>query len=155
MKRLVILLLAVAAPFAVAEPYDNFDTWCGGGSDNFTSTDENWESGSAPDVTANDLLAVFATGDAHAVQTPFGAGCSSLVGWPLVYQARGELKAVLGGFDPSQRRGMKPDEMSFACPAALYAKMLACLEESALPRQAGQSLRTRTRASRSAWGEDA
>ncbi len=100
-------------------------------------------------------LAVFATGDAHAVQTPFGAGCSSLVGWPLVYQARGELKAVLGGFDPSQRRGMKPDEMSFAFPAALYAKMLACLEESALPRQAGQILRTRARASRRAWGEEA
>ena len=67
MKRLVILLLAVAAPFAVAEPYDNFDTWCGGGSDNFTSTDENWESGSAPDVTANDLLAVFATGGSEVL----------------------------------------------------------------------------------------
>ena len=67
MKRLVILLLAVAAPFAVAEPYDNFDTWCGGGADNLTSTDENWESGCAPDVTAGDLLAVFAKGGSEAL----------------------------------------------------------------------------------------
>ena len=67
MKRLVILLLAVAAPFAGAKPYENFDTWCGGGADDLTSTDENWESGSAPDVTANDLLAVFATGGSEAL----------------------------------------------------------------------------------------
>ena len=67
MKRLVILLLAVSAPFAVAEPYENLDTWCGGGADGLTSTDENWESGSAPDITSNDLLAIFATGGSEAL----------------------------------------------------------------------------------------
>ena len=50
-----------------ARTWENIDTWCGGGSDNFTSTDENWESGSAPDVTANDLLAVFATGGSEVL----------------------------------------------------------------------------------------
>ena len=38
---------------------------------------------------------------------------------------------------------------------AVREAMLACLEESALPRQAGQILRTRARASRRAWGEEA
>ena len=71
-----VLLLAVAAPFAVAKPYENFDTWCGGGADNLTSTDENWESGCAPDVTADDLLAVFATGGSGA-ELPAGTAAAS------------------------------------------------------------------------------
>ena len=45
---------------------DNIDTWSGAGADNLTSTDLNWASEAAPDVTAGDLLATFATGGTEA-----------------------------------------------------------------------------------------
>jgi hypothetical protein len=62
------------------------------------------------------------------VRAPFGAGCTNIITWPLTYQRRGEECAVLGGFDPSARKFMKPDELSFAVPLALYRKMLAAME---------------------------
>ena len=54
---------------------DNIDTWSGAGADNLTSTDDNWESGSAPDVTAGDLLATFATGGT-AAELPAGTAAA-------------------------------------------------------------------------------
>jgi autotransporter-associated beta strand protein len=45
---------------------DQVDTWCGGGADNLATTDANWESGEAPDITAGDLVAIFATGGTRA-----------------------------------------------------------------------------------------
>jgi uncharacterized protein (DUF169 family) len=71
----------------------------------------------------------FVTGDPHGVVSPFGAGCTNIVGWPLYYKERGEEKAVLGGFDPSQRKFMKTDEMTFTVPLGLYRKMLEALPE--------------------------
>ena len=56
-----------AGTVVVVNGPDNIDTWSGAGADNLTSTDANWESGSAPDVTAGDLLATFATGGAEAM----------------------------------------------------------------------------------------
>ena len=52
---------------APARTWEHIDTWCGGGSDNFANTDANWESGEAPDITSNDLLAIFATGGSEAL----------------------------------------------------------------------------------------
>ena len=52
---------------APARTWEHIDTWCGGGSDNFATTDANWESGEAPDITSNDLLAIFATGGSEAL----------------------------------------------------------------------------------------
>ena len=46
-------------------------------------------------------LATFVTNDFEVVNSPFGAGCSNIVTWPLRYLAQGKLKAVLGGWDPS------------------------------------------------------
>ena len=43
------------------------DTWSGAGADNLATTDGNWESGEAPDITAGDLLATFATGGTEAM----------------------------------------------------------------------------------------
>lgn len=77
-------------------------------------------------------LAFFATGDHEAVAFPFGSGCSNIISWPLHYAQNGIDKAVVGGADPSCRPYMAPDELSFAAPAATFAKMLQCAEESFL-----------------------
>ena len=99
-------------------------------------------------------LACFATGDHLTVVSPFGAGCTSIVAWPLVYQQRGEERAVLGGFDLSARKFLKADEMIFSVPLPLYGKMLDAMENSALIRHTWQAVRKRVRRSMRAWGEE-
>lgn len=49
-------------------------------------------------------LATFATDDFEALKTPFGAGCTAIVTWPIKYASQGKLKAVLGGWDPSDTK---------------------------------------------------
>ena len=49
----------------------------------------------------------FTTGEVDSVASPFGAGCTNVIAWPLYYQEQGVEKAVLGGFDPSARKYMK------------------------------------------------
>ena len=56
-----------AGTVVVVNGPDNIDTWSGAGADNLTSTDLNWASEAAPDVTAGDLLATFATGGTEAM----------------------------------------------------------------------------------------
>ena len=98
-------------------------------------------------------LVSFTTGSHNAVVSPFGAGCTSVIGWPLVYEQRGMECAVLGGFDVSARKFMKPDELTLSMPLALYRKMLACMETSALTRHTWQGTRKKVLKSRAIWGE--
>ena len=97
-------------------------------------------------------LACYAAGDHNAVASPFGAGCGSMVAWPLAYQQRGLERAVLGGFDPSARKYLKTDELIFSVPLPLYRKMLDAMEESALTRNTWQGVRKKVERSRRAWG---
>ena len=98
-------------------------------------------------------LACFATGNHLAVVSPFSAACGSIVAWPLAYQQRGEDRAVIGGFDLSARKFLKTDEMIFSVPLPLYRKMLAAMEDSALPRHTWEGVRKKVRRSMRAWGE--
>lgn len=98
-------------------------------------------------------LTLFATGDYQAIVCPFGAGCTSLVAWPLVYQKRGRECAILGGFDLSVRKFLKTDEMLFSVPFSLYQKMLAAMEESALTRSTWNNVKKKVLKSQRAWGE--
>ena len=85
---------------------------------------------------------------------PFGAGCTSIIAWPLAYRARGEEKAVIGGMDPSARKYLKTDELTFAVPLELYRKMLDKMDESHLTRHTWEGVRKKVLRSRKAWGED-
>lgn len=98
-------------------------------------------------------LAAFVTGDLEAVAAPFGAGCGFLVTWPLFYLAAGRTRAVLGCGDPSARKHMKPDEMTFTVPFALYRKFLARWEESFLTTPTWGVVRKKIARSKAAWGE--
>lgn len=99
-------------------------------------------------------LVFYATGDYNAVASPFSAGCGSIIAWPLVYQQRGEERAVLGGFDISARKFLKTDELTFTVPFPLYKKMLDAMEESALTRDTWAGTRKKVFRSRRAWGEE-
>ena len=54
---------------------DSMDAWSGGGADNLATTDANWESGAAPDITAGDLVATFAKGGT-AAELPAGTAAA-------------------------------------------------------------------------------
>jgi hypothetical protein len=98
---------------------------------------------------------VFTTGDVDCVAAPFGAGCTNMIAWPLYYQEKGMEKAVIGGMDPSARKYMKTDEMTFTVPWSLYEKMLAALPDSLFNVDgAWKEVRKKVSRSAKAWGED-
>jgi uncharacterized protein (DUF169 family) len=99
-------------------------------------------------------LTSYAVGDHNAVMSPFGAACTNIIAWPLIYQQRGQECAVLGGFDISARKFMNPDELSFAMPLPLYRKLLEVMEESALTRHTWEGVRKKVLKSRRTWGEE-
>ena len=80
-------------------------------------------------------LATFVTDDFEVVSSPFGAGCSHIVTWPLHYLGQGRMKAVLGGWDPSERKFLKTDEISFSIPYEMYLLFLERWEKSILLTQ--------------------
>ena len=96
----------------------------------------------------------FTTGDVDCVAAPFGAGCTGMISWPLYYKEKGIEKAVLGGMDPSARKYMKTDELTFTVPLSLYKKMLAALPESMFNVDgAWKEVRKKVARSAKAWGE--
>jgi uncharacterized protein (DUF169 family) len=98
-------------------------------------------------------LATFVTNDFEAVMSPFGAGCSNLVAWPLKYLERGQLKAVLGGWDPSDRRFLKPDEITLAVPWEMFGRMVQRYRESFLTKKSWALVRKKIELSRKTWNE--
>lgn len=103
-------------------------------------------------LTGLHSLTGFAAGSHNAVVSPFGAACTSIIAWPLVYEERGKECAVLGGFDPSARKFLQTDELSFSIPLALYNKMLDVMESSALTRDTWQGVRKKVKRSNKTWG---
>jgi uncharacterized protein (DUF169 family) len=98
-------------------------------------------------------LATFVTNDFEAVTSPFGAGCSNIVTWPLRYLAQGKLKAVLGGWDPSDRKFLKPDEITFTVPFEMFTRMVNRWPESFLKTATWEAVTKKVERSRKAWGE--
>ncbi len=98
---------------------------------------------------------VFTTGDMECVVSSFGAGCTNILAWPLYYKEHGLEKAVLGGMDPSARKFMKTDELTFTVSLDLYEKMLGALPESMFNHETDwKSVRKKVERSAKAWGED-
>jgi uncharacterized protein (DUF169 family) len=105
----------------------------------------------AETISGLNQLATFVTNDFEVVQSPFGAGCSNIVAWPLKYLGRGQLKAVLGGWDPSDRKFLKPDEITFAVPYEMFQRMVSRWRDSFLTKEAWKTVRQRIDLSRRAW----
>jgi uncharacterized protein (DUF169 family) len=98
-------------------------------------------------------LATFVTEDFEVVVSPFGAGCSYVVTWPLYYLKQGRMRAVLGGWDPSDRKFMKTDEMTFSIPYEMYLLFLERWEKSFLLTDTWAGVKKKIARSREAWGE--
>jgi uncharacterized protein (DUF169 family) len=107
----------------------------------------------AETISGLNQLATFVTNDFEAVASPFGAGCSNLVAWPLKYLERGQLKAVLGGWDPSDRKFLKPDEITCAVPREMFERMVKRWRDSFLTKDTWKTVRKKIELSRKAWKE--
>jgi uncharacterized protein (DUF169 family) len=97
------------------------------------------------------VLSSFVTGDPEIVAAPFGAGCGHIIGWPLRYIANGKPRAVLGGWDPSARKFMRTDEMSFAVPFEMFEQMVSRWRESFLTTHEWERMKKRIARSKAAW----
>ncbi|MCX8011928.1 MAG: DUF169 domain-containing protein [Desulfobacterota bacterium] len=98
-------------------------------------------------------LATFITNDFEAVCSPFGPGCGSILTWPLHLISQGKFKAVLGGWDPSERTYLKTDELTFTVPLEMYKLMLSRWQESFLVTKTWRSIQKKIEKSKKAWGE--
>ena len=107
----------------------------------------------AETISGLNQLATFVTNDFEAVMSPFGAGCTNIVTWPLKYLEQGRLKAVLGGWDPSDRKFLKPDEITFAAPWEMFARMVHRWRESFLARDTWAMVRKKIALSHKTWKE--
>ncbi|MFH0813355.1 MAG: DUF169 domain-containing protein [Pseudomonadota bacterium] len=99
-------------------------------------------------------LVTFVTNDFEAVCSPFGPGCAGILTWPLRFLSQGKLKAVLAGWDPSERRYMKTDELSFTVPPELYKRMITRWRDSFLTTKTWVAVQKKIERSYKTWGEE-
>ncbi len=104
-------------------------------------------------ISGLNQLATFVTNDFEIVSSPFGAGCTSIVSWPLYYLRKGQMKAILGGWDPSERKYLKTDEITFTMPWALFELMIENWKSSFLASKSWDVVKKRINKSSKIWGE--
>lgn len=79
----------------------------------------------------------------QAVFCPMGAGCSTIVQYPLLEAASDHPRAVLGMFDVSARPGVDPDTLTFSVPIGKFERMVADMDESFLITESWHKVRSR------------
>lgn len=86
-----------------------------------------------PDVLAGLFtLARFDNNDPDAVISPFGAGCTSIVYYPYREYLNKGKRAIVGLFDPSARKCIHENILSFAMSAERLLELSDEMEESFL-----------------------
>ncbi len=79
----------------------------------------------------------------NAVFCPMGAGCATIVQYPLQECASDHPRAVLGMFDVSARPGVDPNTLTFAVPMAKFERMVADMDESFLITDSWKKIKSR------------
>jgi uncharacterized protein (DUF169 family) len=86
-----------------------------------------------PDVLSGLFtLANFDQSEPNGTYTPFGSGCASIVHYPYLESLAERPRAVIGMFDPSARKCVPENEITFAIPMKRFEKMISYMEESFL-----------------------
>ena len=79
----------------------------------------------------------------HAVVTPMGSGCSSIVAYPLAESTSDRPKCVLGMFDVSARPAVPPNTLTFSVPFKRLVEMAGHMDESFLVTGSWEKVRRR------------
>jgi uncharacterized protein (DUF169 family) len=86
-----------------------------------------------PDVLSGLFtLANFDQAEPNGTFTPFGSGCASIIHYPFLESLAERPRAVIGMFDPSARKCLPENEITFAIPMKRFEKMVTYMEESFL-----------------------
>jgi uncharacterized protein (DUF169 family) len=85
--------------------------------------------------------------DPDGVICPFGSGCSSIIHYPWLEQQKESPRAVLGMFDPSARKCVAPDILTFAVPMKKFARMVTDMGESFLTTETWETVKKKIRQS--------
>jgi hypothetical protein len=81
------------------------------------------------------------------VYCPMGAGCGTVVQYPLFESRSDRPRAVLGMFDVSARPGVDPSVLTFSVPMQKFERMVANMDESFLITGSWEKVRNRINAS--------
>ncbi|NSW94325.1 MAG: DUF169 domain-containing protein [Bacteroidales bacterium] len=97
-----------------------------------------------PDVLSGLFtLANFDQTDPNGTFTPFGSGCGSIVYYPYLESKSERQRAVIGMFDPSARKCVQENILTFAVPYERFTKMTDNMEESFLITNTWRNLKKR------------
>jgi hypothetical protein len=81
----------------------------------------------------------------QAVYCPMGAGCGTIVQYPLIECRSDHPRAVLGMFDVSARPGVEPTFLTFSIPMKKFEQMVGDMDESFLITGSWQKIKDRLR----------
>lgn len=102
-----------------------------------------------PDVLSGLFtLANFDEPTNEAVFCPMGAGCGTIVQYPLRESASDHPRAVLGMFDVSARPEVDPNSLTFSIPIRKFERMVDNMDESFLITHSWEKVQNRQKASR-------
>lgn len=97
-----------------------------------------------PDVLSGLFtLANFDQSEPNGTYTPFGSGCTSIIHHPYLESLSDNPRAVIGMFDPSARKCVPDNELTFAIPMKRFEKMIGYMEESFLITDTWATIRKR------------
>lgn len=97
-----------------------------------------------PDVLAGLFtLANFDQTEPNGTISPFGSGCSAIVYHPYLETMMERQRAVIGMFDPSARKCVDENILSFALPMKRFERMIGYMEESFLTTKSWSIIRKR------------
>ncbi|MDX9772069.1 MAG: DUF169 domain-containing protein [Bacteroidales bacterium] len=86
-----------------------------------------------PDVLSGLFtLANFDQSEPNGTIAPFGSGCASIIHFPFLEGLAERQRAVIGMFDPSARKCVPENVLTFALPMRRFEKMISYMEESFL-----------------------
>ena len=99
-------------------------------------------------ATGDVLSGLFALGnydmaEPDGVITPMGAGCASMVGYPLEQASRENPRCVLGLFDVSARPHVGQNELTFTIPIKRFKQLVGYMDESFLITGSWEKVRSR------------
>jgi hypothetical protein len=101
-----------------------------------------------PDVLSGLFtLAGFEETARDAVSAPFGAGCATIIQYPLLEGRAEHPRCVLGMFDVSARPCVPEGVLTFAAPMKKFARMVNDMDESFLITPSWDAVRKRIRRS--------
>jgi hypothetical protein len=79
----------------------------------------------------------------QAVYCPMGAGCATIVQYPMLECRSDHPRGVLGMFDVSARPGVDPNTLTFAVPLQKFERMVNDMDESFLITGSWEKIKAR------------